>query len=78
MAPGDLNSPNLQCFLIDAKVDFAPDPSFRTTVFAGVPFVPAQPFVIIAVDYGVLALRYPNTPELIAIPNPAVQKHYSQ
>jgi hypothetical protein len=38
VAPGDLNSPNLQCFLIDAKVDFAPDPPLRATMLAGVPF----------------------------------------
>ena len=38
VAPGDLNSPNLQCFLIDAKVDFAPDPPLRAAMLAGVPF----------------------------------------
>jgi hypothetical protein len=38
VAPGDLNSPNLQCFLIDAKVDFALDPPLRATMLAGVPF----------------------------------------
>ena len=38
MALGDLDGSNLQCFLINSEMDLAPDPSFRTTVFAGVPF----------------------------------------
>ena len=34
-----MDGSNLQCFLINSEMDLAPDPSFRTTVFAGVPFV---------------------------------------
>lgn len=37
MAPGDLGGSNLQCSIINSEIDLAPDPSFRTTVFAGVP-----------------------------------------
>lgn len=38
VAPGDLNSPDLQCFLVDPEVDLAPDATFWATMLAGVPF----------------------------------------
>ena len=38
VVPGDLDGSNFQCFIINSEMDLAPDSSFRTTVFAGVPF----------------------------------------
>ena len=38
MAPDDLDSPDLQRFLINPKVDLAPDSPFWTTMLACVPF----------------------------------------
>jgi len=38
MAPGDLDSADLQCFLINSEMDLAPDTPLRTAMFAGVPF----------------------------------------
>lgn len=38
MAPSDLDSSKLQCFLINSEMDLATDQSFRTTVFPGVLF----------------------------------------
>ena len=38
MAPGDLDSVDLQCFLINSEMDLAPDTPLRTAMFAGVPF----------------------------------------
>ena len=37
MAPGDLDSPDLQCFLVDPKVELAPDPPLGATMLASVP-----------------------------------------
>ena len=37
MAPGDLNGPNLQRFLVDSEVDLALDATFRASMLAGVP-----------------------------------------
>ncbi len=37
MAPGDLDSADLQCFFVDPEVYLAPDASFRATMLAGVP-----------------------------------------
>jgi len=34
----DLNRSDLQCFLVDPYMYFAPDAAFGTTLFAGVPF----------------------------------------
>ena len=36
VAPGDLDSPDLQRFLLDPKVDLAPDTSLGTAVLARV------------------------------------------
>ena len=38
VAPGDLNRPDLQRFLINPEVDLAPDATFPATMLAGVPF----------------------------------------
>ena len=37
VAPGDLDGPNLQRFLVEAEMDLAPDPPFPATMLAGVP-----------------------------------------
>ena len=38
MAPGDLDSADLQCFLVYPEMDLAPDAPFGTAMLAGVPF----------------------------------------
>ncbi len=43
MAPGDLDSADLQRFLIDSKMNLAPDPQLGTTVLAGVPLAFPRP-----------------------------------
>ena len=50
VAPGDLNGPNLQRFLVDPEVDLAPDATFRATMLAGVPFAFALDLDAGAVD----------------------------
>jgi hypothetical protein len=37
VAPGDLDGPDLQCFLVDPEMDLAPDAPFGTAMLAGVP-----------------------------------------
>ena len=37
VAAGDLDCPNLQCFLIDPEMDLAPDATLGTAMLAGVP-----------------------------------------
>ena len=37
MAPGDLDSADLQCFLIESEMDLAPDAPFGTAMLAGMP-----------------------------------------
>ncbi len=37
MAASDLDGPNLQCLLIDPKINLAPDPSLGVAVFARMP-----------------------------------------
>ena len=37
IACGDLDGPDLQCFLVDPEVNLAPDPSFCTAMLAGMP-----------------------------------------
>jgi len=37
MAPCDLDSADLQCFLVNPEVDLAPDTPFGATVFTSVP-----------------------------------------
>jgi hypothetical protein len=38
VVPGDLDSANLQCFLIDPEMDLAPDSPLGAAMLAGVPF----------------------------------------
>ena len=42
VAPGDLDSANLQCFFVNPKVDLAPDAPFRATMLACVPLINRQ------------------------------------
>ena len=50
MAPGDLDSPDLQCFLVDPEVDLAQDTPFGAAMLAGVPFAFALDLDARAVD----------------------------
>ena len=44
MAPGDLDSADLQRFLVDPEMDLAPDAPFGSTMLAGVPLAFARDF----------------------------------
>ena len=46
--------------------------------FADMPFVGAQPFIVVGVDNGELALGQWDASERIAVPNPAVEKYDRQ
>jgi hypothetical protein len=37
IAAGDLDRPDLQCFLVDPEMDLAPDAAFCTTMLAHIP-----------------------------------------
>ena len=50
MAPRDLNGTYLQCFLVNAEVDFSPYPPFGATMLAGVPLAFALDLDARAVD----------------------------
>ena len=50
MAPGDLDGPDLQRFLVNPEMNLAPDPPFGTAVLARVPFAFALDLDTCAID----------------------------
>ena len=53
----------------------APDGVACTVPLAGVPFVPAEPIVVVGVHDGVFSLRKGDPAERVAVPQPSVPEH---